>query len=154
MQPSFIWVDFSEPLSSLESVDNVGQLHIRISLIQKIIQLLQDFHDCGFKVVELHPLLMLELKDCYGHLLKIQRDMKTILTQLLTNSTVCLPWRFLYNFLIMSIMGLSSLSKSLNSLWSFPAAISVSGRYNSDTSKMDGWGTLWKTRKKKEWIWT
>ena len=53
LEPLLIWVDLSYPLCRLEGVDNIGDVDIRIRLINKLIQLFQDLHQGGFKVVKL-----------------------------------------------------------------------------------------------------
>ena len=61
LEPFLVRMLLPDPLSSLESMNNVGQLCVRVTLVHKIIQHDESLHDGAMEMVELQPLLMLPL---------------------------------------------------------------------------------------------
>lgn len=66
MKPIHVRVSFSDPLGSLEGVDDVGQVHVGVRLVQERRQALESFHYAGFELVELGPMGDLKNKWMYG----------------------------------------------------------------------------------------
>jgi len=62
LEPFLVRMFSSDPLSSLESVDGVGEVDVGIRFVDHVVQLVQGFQDGGLEVVELEPLFVLQRK--------------------------------------------------------------------------------------------
>ena len=60
LEPFLIRVFSPDPLSSLECMHRVGQIYVWIRFINHVIQFVQGLKNCGLKVIELEPFVVLK----------------------------------------------------------------------------------------------